>query len=100
MPIDILLVTIARSLVEVAGFFYIGQGVLWLFGPKARDGNFIYDLFKMGTRPLTRLTRAIAPRFVHDAHIGLLAFFILVWLWLGLAFVKRYLCVTQGLQCD
>lgn len=77
----------------------IGQGVLWLFGPKARDGNFIYDLFKTGTRPIVKVTRAIAPRFVHDAHIGLLAFFILVWLWLGLAFVKRYLCAIQGLQC-
>lgn len=77
----------------------VGQGVLWLFGPRARDGNFIYDLFKKGTLPIIRVTRAIAPRFVHDAHIGLLAFFILVWLWLGLAFAKRYLCVVQGLQC-
>jgi hypothetical protein len=99
MPTDILLLTIARALVEVAGMFLIGQGVLWLFGPKARDGNFIYDLFKKGTLPIIKATRAIAPRFVHDAHIGLLAFFILVWLWLGLAFAKRYLCVAQGLQC-
>jgi len=41
----------------------------------------------------------MTPRFVHDAHIGLLAFFILVWLWLGLAFAKRYLCISQGLDC-
>ena len=99
MPLDILLVSIARVLVEVAGLFLLGQGVLWLFGPRARDGNFIYDLFKKGTRPIIKLTRAIAPRFVHDAHIGLLAFFILMWLWLGLAFAKRYMCVSQGLQC-
>ena len=26
-----------------AGMLMLGQGVLWLFGPKARDGNFIYD---------------------------------------------------------
>ena len=99
MPTDILLLSIARALVEVAGLLLLGQGMLWLFGPKARDGNFIYDLFKLGTRPIIKVTRAISPRFVHDAHIGLLAFFILVWLWLGLAFAKRYLCVSQGLQC-
>lgn len=99
MPIDILLLTMARALVEVAGMLLIGQGALWLFGPKARDGNFIYDLFKKGTWPIVRLTRAIAPRFVHDSHIGLLAFFILICLWLGLAFAKRYQCVAQGLQC-
>lgn len=100
MPIDIFLVSAARALVEVAGLLLLGQGVLWLFGPKARDGNFIYDLFKMGTRPLIRITRVLTPRFVHDAHIGLVTFVVLVWLWLGLAFAKRYLCVSQGLQCD
>jgi len=99
MSTDILLLSIARALVEVAGLLLLGQGVLWLFGPKARDGNFIYDLFKLGTRPIVKATRAIAPRFIHDAHIGLLAFFILVWLWLGLAFAKRYLCISQGLDC-
>jgi hypothetical protein len=99
MPTDILLVSMARALVEVAGLLMLGQGILWLFGPKARDGNFIYDLFKKGTRPIIRLTRAITPRFVHDAHVGMVAFFILVWLWLGLAYAKRYMCVIQGLQC-
>ena len=99
MPIDILLISIARALVEVAGMFLLGQGLLWIFGPKARDGNFVYDLFKMGTRPIIALTRAIAPRFVHDAHIGLLAFFILLWLWLGLAYAKHYMCIARGLQC-
>jgi hypothetical protein len=100
MPIDVFLVSAARALVEVAGLMLLGQGVLWLFGPRARDGNFIYDLFKKGTSPLIKVTRAITPRFVHDAHIGLVAFVVLVWLWLALAFAKRYLCVTQGLQCD
>ena len=99
MPADILLVTIARALVEVAGTLMLGQGILWIFGPKARDGNFVYDLFKMGTRPLIRLTRIITPRFVHDAHVGFVSFFILTCLWLGLAFAKRYLCVVHGLQC-
>ena len=99
MPVDILLVSIARALIEVGGMFMLGQGILWLFGPRARDGNFIYDLFKKGTRPIIMFTRAITPRIVHDAHVGLVAFFILVWLWLGLAYAKRYMCVAQGLQC-
>lgn len=99
MPFDILLVSIARALVEVAGMLMLGQGILWIFGPRARDGNFVYDLFKLGTRPIIKLTRILAPRFVHDAHIGLLAFFMLIWLWLGLALLKRHLCVMQHLQC-
>ena len=99
MPTDILIVSIARALVEVAGMLMMGQGILWIFGPKARDGNFVYDLFKMGTRPLIKLTRVVTPRFVHDTHIGFVAFFILVWLWLGLALAKHHMCTAQGLQC-
>ena len=99
MPADILLVSIARALVEVAGMFMLGQGVLWLFGPRARDGNFVYDLFKKGTAPIIRFTRIITPRFIHDAHVGLVAFILIVWLWIALAGWKRYLCVSQGIQC-
>ena len=94
MPTEILLVSIARAVVEVAGLFLLGQGILWIFGPKARDGNFIYDLFKKGTRPSSCFTRVITPRFVHDAHIGLVAFFLLV-VWLGLAVAKRHMCVGR-----
>jgi len=99
MPADILLVSIARALVEVAGMFMLGQGVLWLFGPRARDGNFVYDLFKKGTAPIIRFTRIITPRFIHDAHVGLVAFILIVWLWIALAGCKRYLCVSQWIQC-
>jgi hypothetical protein len=100
MPADILMVTIARALVEVAGTLLLGQGILWIFGPKARDGNFVYDLFKLGTRPIIAATRAITPRFIHDAHVGLVAFFFLVCLWMGLAIAKHNMCVAQGLQCS
>ena len=99
MPTVILLISIARALVEVAGTLLLGQGVLWLFGNKARDGNFVYDLFKKGTAPVIKATRFITPRFIHDAHVGFVAFFILACLWIGLGVWKRYLCVTHGLQC-
>ena len=99
MPTDILLVSIARAVVEVAGLLLLGQGILWIFGPKARDGNFVYDLFKKGTTPLVKLTRAITPRFIHDAHVGLITFLILLWLWFGLAYAKHQMCLARGLQC-
>jgi hypothetical protein len=99
VPADILLLTIVRAVVEVAGMMLLGQGVLWLFGPKGRDGNFVYDLFKKGTYPIVKATRVITPRFVHDAHVGFVAFFILIWLWFGLAVAKHYMCTSQGLQC-
>ena len=88
-----------RALVEVAGMLLLGHGLLWLFGPKARDGNWVYELFKKGTSPVIKATRFITPRFVHDAHIGMVAFLLLLWIWFGLGVAKRYICVTQQLAC-
>jgi len=99
MPAEILFISILRALVEVAGMLMLGQGLLWLFGPKARDGNFIYDLFKKGTSPFIKATRFIMPKFIHDAHIGLVAFLILLWIWFGLGVAKRHICVAQQLVC-
>jgi uncharacterized membrane protein len=45
------------------------------------------------------VTRIISPRFIHDAHVGFVAFFFLAWIWFGLGVWKRYLCVMQSLQC-
>jgi len=53
-----------------------------------RDQNIVYNLFKTVTSPITRATRSITPRVVIDAHIGLVAFFLLVMLWLALTAFK------------
>lgn len=99
MPLEFLIISLLRALVEVGGMLMLGQGLLWLFGPKARDGNFIYDLFKKGTSPFIKATRFICPKFIHDSHIGMVSFLILLWIWLGLGAAKRYICVTQQLVC-
>ena len=43
--------------------------------------------------------RLVTPRFVIDRHLPFLTFFLLFWLWLALAFLKRYLCTLHGLAC-
>jgi uncharacterized protein YggT (Ycf19 family) len=99
LQFEILLIGIARVLVEVAGLTLLGQGLLALLAGKRRHDNVIYKLFQTVTRPATRLVRAITPRFVIDAHIPLVTFFLLVWIWIGLAALRRYLCVANGLAC-
>lgn len=96
---ELLLISIPRALVEVAGVTLIGQGVLALIAGESRDGNFIYRLMRTVTRPAVRLTRLIMPRAILDRHIPFVTFFLLFWLWIGLAAAKRHLCVAQGLSC-
>jgi hypothetical protein len=96
---EILLISILRTLVEVAGLALLGQGLLAVLAGKKRDANFVYRLFQIITGPVIKLVRLITPRFIIDRHLPILAFFLMFWLWLALAFLKRYLCTLHGLAC-
>jgi hypothetical protein len=99
MPFNILLVSVLRTLVEVAGFALLGQGLLALLAGKYREQNVFYRVLRIVTRPVVRAVRFIAPRFILDAHVPFLTFFLLFWLWIVLAIVKRHLCGLHGLAC-
>ena len=99
MPTSVLILTMLRAIVEVAGFAMLGQGLLWVLAGRRRSENFVYQLFALLTRPVIRFTRWITPRFVRDDHIPIAAFLLLLWLWIGLQIAKRYICLTQSLAC-
>lgn len=82
------IIVILKALTEVAGVAMIGQGVLWVLAGAKRDQNLVYGLFKTLTSPVMRATRWITPRVVLDQHMGLVAFFLLVVLWLALTAMK------------
>ncbi len=95
----LLLLSLVRVLIEVALFALLGQGMLALLAGKGRTANPVYRLFAVVAAPVLRLLRMMAPRFILDRHLPFLAFFLLFWLWLGLAFAKRYICAVNGLHC-
>lgn len=99
MQFDIMLVSVLRVLVEVAGFALLGQGVLALLAGKHRHDNLFYKVLQTITGPVIKAVRFVTPRVILDAHIPMLTFFLLFWLWIGLAAAKRYLCAAQGLAC-
>lgn len=99
MPFDILLVSILRTVVEVAGFSLLGQGILAVLAGKYREQNLFYRILRTITQPVIRAVRFITPRFILDAHIPMVTFFLLFWLWIALAVAKRHLCSLHGLAC-
>jgi hypothetical protein len=96
---EVFAISILRVMIEVAGYSLLGQGLLAVLAGAKREENVFYRILKIITSPAVRAVRFITPRFVVDAHIPFLTFFLLFWLWILLALVKRYLCVTHGLQC-
>lgn len=99
MPFDILLVSIVRTVVEVAGFALLGQGAVAVLAGKYREQNLFYRVLRTVAQPVVSAVRFVTPRFVIDAHVPMLAFFLLLWLWIMLALVKRHLCGLHGLAC-
>jgi len=82
-----------KAVIEVAGFAYLGQGLVAIFSGTKRDENVIYQVFRIVTGPVTRATRAVMPRFIPDRHIPFVAFGLLLWIWIflliGLASLRR-----------
>lgn len=88
-------ITILKALIEVAGLSLLGQGILYALAGPGRDSNLFYRALRTITRPVVRATRFITPRFVHDSHLGYVAFFLLAGLWVGVLVEKSFLCMDQ-----
>lgn len=96
---EILAISIAILLIQVAGYSLLGQGLLYMLAGAKREQNVFYRILKTITSPAIRAVRFITPRFVLDAHIPFATFILLVWLGLALVKLRRYLCVSNGLEC-
>lgn len=88
---DLLILGILRALVEVALLALLGQGALALLAGAKRHTNPIYQLFAIITKPVMRIVRFVTPKPVLDKHLPFVAFFLLFWLWIFLAWAKRFL---------
>jgi hypothetical protein len=96
---ELLILGVLRALVEVSMLFLLGQGLLALLAGSRRDTNIIYKVFLIVTRPVLKLVRMIAPPQIIDKHLPFVAFFLLFWLWIGLAYLKKIYCEANLLQC-
>ena len=82
------IIVILKALTEVAGVAMFGQGVLYVVSGAKRDQNAVYGIFKTLSLPVMKAARWITPRIVLDRHLGLVAFFYLIVLWVGLTAMK------------
>lgn len=95
----LLIIGILRALVEVALMFLVGQGILALLAGSRRHDNGVYKLFVLVTKPVLKIMRLISPPQILDRHLPFVAFFVLFWAWIGLAWLKKTYCEAHLLQC-
>ena len=96
---ELLILGVLRALVEVAGLFLLGQGLLALLAGSRRHDNTMYKLFLIITGPVLKAVRVVTPPQVIDKHLPFVAFALLFWCWIGLAYLTRLYCEANMLQC-
>ena len=96
---ELLILGVLRALVEVAMLFLLGQGLLALLAGSRRHNNTMYKLFLIITAPVLKVVRLITPRQIIDRHLPVVAFFLLFWCWIALAYWKKLYCDEHLLQC-
>lgn len=99
MPLEILLLTVVKALVELAGLFLLGRGLLYLIAGTKRDTNYFYQLLTTLTGPVIAGVRFITPKFVLDRHVPYVAMLLLFWIWLGLIVAMANACQSAGVDC-
>ena len=77
----LLLAIILKALLEVVLLVMLGQGILFVLAGASRHENLVYRMFATVTAPIMKATRFVTPRFIVDQHIGLVAFLLVVILW-------------------
>lgn len=92
------LVEVIKLLAEIALLSLAGQWVLGLLAGAQRDRNLFYQIFQIVTRPVVTGVRYITPRIVLDRHVPLVAFLILMFVWLVVTITKIDMCVRMGVH--
>lgn len=80
----LVLFQIIQLILRLLIYTFIGKGLLALLAGARHRHNPVWKLFDAVTRPVWRLTRIAAPRFVPDAAIASLAILLLILANLGL----------------
>ncbi|MFZ2266580.1 MAG: hypothetical protein WAV95_03295 [Azonexus sp.] len=79
-----------RGIVEMLGYCLLGQAFLYLLAGPKRASNPIYQLLSLITRPPRHLCARLLPTGSSGLLVGIICFVILVLLWIGLAWARKF----------
>ncbi len=83
-----LLISIAKALIEIAGMSVIAHLLVGLFSSATRHNNPIYRLFGVIAQPIYSMVRRIMPPLVLQQHIPLASLSLLLAAWLLAIYIK------------
>ncbi|MBS1145188.1 MAG: hypothetical protein H6R14_2594 [Proteobacteria bacterium] len=87
---SIFVISALRAIAEMLGLCLLGQGALYVLAGARRQDNYMYRLFSLITSPPRKVIACLLPEAVGSVLIGVLTFVLVLVLWLGLAFVRKF----------
>lgn len=90
------LISIIKLIAEVALLALFGQWVLGLLAGQRKDKNPFYQVLQIVGRPFVMVARFITPKVVLERHLPLVAFCVLLFVWLAATAAKINYCINVG----
>lgn len=87
-----------KLIAEIALLALAGQWLLGLLAGAKREQNVFYKVLQTIGSPFVRLARLVTPRLVLDRHVPLVAFFLLLFVWLAATIYKVQTCIQIGVE--
>lgn len=87
-----------KLIAEIALLALLGQWLLGLLAGAKKEQNLFYQILQIMTRPFVSVARLLTPKLVLDRHVPLVAFLLLLFIWLGATIYKIQTCLQIGVE--
>ncbi len=94
----LLAVSTIKLIAEVALLALFGQWVLGLLAGAKKDQNLFYQILQIVGKPFVVAARVITPKQIIDRHVPLVAFLLLLFIWLAATLMKIRTCLQIGVE--
>ncbi len=91
-------VSTIKLIAEVALLALFGQWVLGLLAGAKKDTNLFYQILQIVGKPFVVAARVITPKQVINRHVPLVAFLLLLFIWLAVTLMKIRICLEIGVE--
>jgi hypothetical protein len=93
----LLFLSALKLVTEIALMALMGQGLLYVIAGGKHASNFFYQTLVVLTKPFTALVRKLTPAKVADQHVPVVAFFVLLIMWVVVTLEKVRYCVSLNM---
>ncbi|MDO8370555.1 MAG: hypothetical protein V4639_00785 [Pseudomonadota bacterium] len=87
-----------KLIAEIALLALFGQWVLGLLAGAKKDSNLFYQILQIVGKPFVVAARFITPKQVIDRHVPLVAFLLLMFVWIASTLMRIRICLEIGVE--